>query len=161
MTFLPLQPSPWPHHAFPPLGFIFKVLPLASFLPACRLLPRWSLLTNFTSCGGYLPCPPLRHSHHPSVVQQCPPPPPTPFLKWRMTELLWKSTCQNRIKMFSLLHCLWEMNGLPNHRFQIYIQFGDCILWSLFPSLPGCKSLTLGLARTAEIRREGIPCKSV
>lgn len=47
------------------------------------------------------------------------------FLKQRMPECLWKSTCQNIIKMFSLLHCLREMNDLLNHQFQICIQFWD------------------------------------
>lgn len=69
-----------------------------------------------------------------------------PFLKYRMPELLWKSTCQNIIKMFSLLHCFkrneWPAQlPIPN----LYSILGIYII-KLFSSFPGDKRLNSDLA---------------
>lgn len=63
-----------------------------------------------------------------------------------MPELLWKSTCQNIIKMFSLLHCFkrneWPAQPpIPN----LYSILGIYIIKPV-SSFPGYKSLNSGLA---------------
>lgn len=64
-----------------------------------------------------------------------------------MLKLLWKSTCQNIIKMFSLLHCFkrneWSAQlPIPN----LYSILGMYIINSFF-SFPGYERLNSGLAR--------------
>lgn len=112
--------------------FLCKVTPLVLFPLAWHFSSLLIFSKQFMSHNIYPSASHTIHFHYSTMIWLYP-----SFLKYRMPELLWKATCQNVIKMFSLLHCLREMNGLLNHQLQIYIQFWKyTLLRFFFPSYP-------------------------